>query len=180
MLVAVAAWAEDAAETSPAGWKTKLSKDPEAARFTWGAEFGSTIDMSGRQMSSIDFNAMAGVRYKWLSMAGAGAGADIMVSNSCRTYPIFAVLRTDFSSLVKIVFIDLRGGVALNYLEGNARQTGGYVSPSIGFKLATGTTFRSYLSVGYTYISRHDYERHDENIRCKPLSMATVRLGVAF
>lgn len=161
-------------------WAPKPKWGPQTAKFAWGAEVGSTIDMSGNEMSSIDFSASFGLHYKWLSFAGIGVGANIMVNNSYRTYPIYVDLRTDFSKLVKFLFIDFRGGVALNYLERNMRQTGAYVSPSIGFNLASGETFRSYLTLGYTFISRKDIHRGEEVFPYKSLSLATVRLGVAF
>lgn len=161
-------------------WVPSPKMGPTGLRFVWGAEFGATVDMSGNEMSSIDFNAAFGLGYKWLSFAGVGAGANIVINNSNRTYPIFALIRTDFSQLVKFLFLDLRGGVALNYLEGNSHQEGLYLSPSIGFNLATGRTFRSYLTLGYTYINRRDYTHHDDLIHLEPLSMASIRLGVAF
>lgn len=164
----------------PSSWVTKPKWNTTGVHFAWGAEFSSTIDMSGHEMSSIDFNAFAGISCKWISMAGAGVGANIMVSNSCHTYPIFALVRTDFSNLVKFIFVDMRGGVALNYLEDNGRQTGAYLSPSLGFNLATGSNFRSYLTVGYTYISRKDVSRHEKVLHYPSLSMATVRLGLTF
>lgn len=171
--------ADSVAASSSRGWNPRPKLGHDGVRFAWGAEFGSTIDMSGSQMSSIDFTASAGVSYKWLSLGGIGVGADIMVSNSDRVYPIFAVCRTDFSQWVKVLFIDARAGVALNYM-GSHHQSGAYVSPSIGFNLATGATFRSYLTVGYTFISRKGYQRGEEMIHLKSLSMATVRLGVSF
>ena len=161
-------------------WANKPKMAPSRAHVAWGAEFSSTIDMSGNEMSSIDFNVFAGISYKWLSLFGVGAGADIMVSNSNRTYPIFAVFRTDFSKLVKVVFLDLRGGVALNFIEKHGRQTGAYASPSIGFNLATGANFRSYITVGYTYLARRDIVHGEEIIPNPSLSMATIRLGLAF
>lgn len=164
----------------PVDWSPRPKFGPDGINFVWGAEVGSTIDMSGSEMSSIDFNAAFGLGYKWLNFAGIGAGAHIMVSNSCRTYPIFALIRSDFSKLVKFLFVDFRAGVALNYLEPSIRQTGVYLSPSLGFNLATGEKFRSYITVGYTYISRKDAMRGDTLYEFKPLSMASVRLGVAF
>lgn len=169
-----------ASQTHASSWAIKPKAGPEGLHFVWGADVGSTIDMSGKEMSSIDINAAFGVGYKWLNFAGIGAGANIVVSNSYRIYPIYAMVRSDFSNLVKFVFLDLRGGIALNYLSRNVRQTGGYVSPSIGFNLATGTTFRSYITVGYTYLYRKDMTVGDDIIPYSPLSMATVRLGVAF
>ena len=179
-------------ELNPTGWHLKPVHGPQELRFVWGADFGSTVDLSGADMSSIDINAAFGVGYKWLSLGGIGAGANIMVSNSSRAYPIYAIFRTDFSKLVKPMFLDLRGGIALIYLSGNEaddgwngnfRQTGGYISPSIGFNLASGRTFRSYITLGYTYVSRKDVTRSgdgDAAIPFKPLNMATVRLGISF
>ena len=172
--------AADSVATKSRSWSPKPKLGPNGVHFAWGAEFGSTIDMSGHEMSSVDFNVSAGLSYKWLSFAGVGVGANIIVSNSCRTYPVYAHLRTDFSNLVKFLFLDMRGGVAFNNLEDNVNQTGAYISPAIGFNLATGNTFRSYITVGYTYIHRKDVVRNDEVIPYSPLSMATVRLGIAF
>lgn len=161
-------------------WTPRHRQAPRGVRFAWGAEVGSNIDMSGNEMSSVDFNASAGISYNWISFAGVGAGANIVISNSCRTYPVFADIRTDFSQLVKFFFVDFRAGVALNYLKDNKNQTGAYISPSLGFNLASGRTFRSYLTLGYTYISRKDITSGEDVTHYGPLSMATVRLGIAF
>ena len=161
-------------------WAPRPKVGPKGLRFAWGEEFGSTIDLSGHEMSSVDFNASAGISYDWINFAGIGVGANIMVANSSRTYPIYADIRTDFSQFVKLIFLDVRAGVALNYLEDDISQAGAYVSPSVGFNLASGTTFRSYITVGYTYISRKDVVRNDMTYHFTPLSMATVRLGIAF
>lgn len=149
-------------------------------RFAWGAEAGSSIDLSGHDMSSIDFNAAMGLSRGWISFLGVGAGADIMVSNSCRTYPVFALFRTDFSKRVKLLFMDVRVGAALNYLPNNVSQTAPYVSLNLGINLATGKTFRSYVLAGYTYIDRKDVTRDERVTPYEPLHLATIRLGIAF
>lgn len=148
--------------------------------FAWGAEFGSSIDLSAHDMSSIDFNAAFGLRYSWLTFAGVGAGANIMVSNSCRTYPIFAMLRTSFSTRPQVVFMELRGGLALNYLAHDVTQTGGYGSAGIGFNLAGSRRFQSYLVGGYTFVTRHDVSNEYGYQPYGMLHYAGIRLGVLF
>lgn len=150
------------------------------ARFAWGAEFGGSIDLSAHDMSSIDFNAGFGLSWRWLSMAGVGAGADIMVSNSCRTYPLFAVIRTSFSERPQLMFLDLRGGVALNYLPHNVTQTGGYASAGVGFNLAGSHKFQSYIVAGYTFINRRDVTGETGTQPYEPLHYAGIRLGIKF
>jgi len=161
-------------------WSRKHQYDPGRVYFAWGAEVGSSIDMGGYDMSSVDFNATFGLRYRWINFAGIGAGANIMVSNSCRTYPVFAVFRTDFSGKVKFMFLDIRGGAALNYLPANIHQTDVYGSVSLGFVLATGKSFRSYLMAGYTYVGRRDVAQGEMMTEFSPLSMASIRLGISF
>lgn len=150
-------------------------------RFVWGAEAGAGIDMSNNDMSSVDFNASFGLSRGLFDMVGIGAGVNMPVSNSCRSYPIFAVLRTDFSRQLRLCFLDVRGGVSLNYLARSQQQTGLYGSVNIGVNLATGSKFRSYVLVGYTFIDRKDlWEDEMTFTMYSPLHMATIRLGVCF
>lgn len=163
------------------GWHIVLPDEYHRVHFSWGAEAGSSIDLSGHDMSSIDFNASFGLRYRWLRFAGIGAGANLMISNSCRTYPIFATFRTDFSSLVRPVFLDLRGGIALNYLPANVSQRGAYASVALGFTLATARNFRSYITAGYTLVTRSDVHINElQTIPYADLGLAGIRLGISF
>lgn len=148
--------------------------------FTWGAECGSTIDMSAHDMSSVDFNASFGLRRNWLSFVGVGAGANVMVSGSYRSYPLFAVLRTDFSRFTRLLFMDVRAGVSVNYLDNNQSQTGAYASVALGVNLAKGRTFRSYILAGYAYYGRKDIVLEEVVMPYEPLHTAFIRLGVAF
>ena len=161
--------------------KAQAPENPDGTRFVWGAEAGAGIDMSNNDMSSIDINASFGMARGWINMLGVGAGANMMVSNSCRSYPVFAVLRTDFSQRLRLCFIDVRGGVSLNYLARSQQQTGLYGSFNIGVNLATGSKFRSYVLVGYTFINRKGIWENDMTYTpYSPLHMAGVRLGVSF
>ncbi len=149
-------------------------------RFTWGAEAGSSIDLSANDMSSIDFNADFGVSYRWLQLAGVGAAAHIMVSNSCRSYPIYAIVRVPFSRRFDLLFADVRAGVALNYLEHNVSQTRPYASAGVGINLAKGRTFRSYIFAGYTFMGRSDIIDGEIFRQYHDVHLATLKLGIAF
>ncbi|MDE6161416.1 MAG: hypothetical protein K2F77_07135 [Muribaculaceae bacterium] len=123
--------------------------------FAWGAQLGGAIDMSGQNMSSIDFYGIVGMRYKWIKLFGVGVGADIMVSNSCRSYPVFASFRTDFLSKRRgLLFLDTRAGIANNTFPGSVQRTGFYGYAGLGINLATGRRFASFMSLGYTMVQR--------------------------
>lgn len=149
-------------------------------RFAWGAEAGSSIDMGGHDMSSVDFNASFGMSRGFIKFLGIGAGANIMVSNSCRTYPVYINFRTDFNKRLRLLFADIRGGMALNYLDNNQSQVAPYGAAGVGINLATGLKFRSYLWAGYTLIWRNDIVEGDAVTPYEPLHMASIRLGVSF
>lgn len=149
--------------------------------FAWGVEAGSSIDMSANDMSSVDFNASFGLKHGWIKFLGIGAEIDIMVSNSVRSFPVYLNLKTNFQRRQSLVFMDLRGGVAANYLPNNYQQTGTYAFGGLGVNLAQGRTFSSHLSIGYTFKQFFDIEtRAGETIPLSDLHMATVRLGVTF
>lgn len=178
--VFAAAPADSIVSARTASWAPAPVEKSVGTRFAWGAEFGSSVDLSANDMSSIDISASFGVSHRWIMLAGVGAGANMMINNSCRTYPIFAVFRTDFSSFMKILFVELRGGMALNYLPDEESQTGPYGGFYLGFNLARSKKFRSYITAGYTFVGRRDIHNGDIVTKYDPLSLASVRLGVTF
>ena len=148
--------------------------------FSWGAEAGANVDLSGNNMSAIAINLSAGMRWRWIRFAGIGAEADITVSNSNRFFPIYAVFRTNFRKRPSRLFWEVRGGIALQYHENAANTTGAYVYTGVGMQLASGASFASYMSLGYTYIQRKSIVIDDETIHEGNLSNASFRIGVIF
>lgn len=148
--------------------------------FAWGAEVGGSIDMSANDMSTIDFTALLGYRRSWIKFLGAGVGMDIMVSNSCRSFPIFANLKTSFSNRPQLLFMDVRAGISINYLPDDLTQTGAYAFAGVGFNLASGKKFASHLTLGYSFVDRRDVNHNEHHLDFSPLHYASVRLGIAF
>ena len=147
-------------------------------RFAWGAETGGSVDLSGNDMSSFDFNLSFGMRYRWLKFAGIGTGADIVVSNSCRTFPVYVRIATDFHTLPRLLFLDLKGGVGFNYMENNQQSTGAYAYSGLGINFARTAKFSSYMSIGYSFIQRPD--EPDAIVTHPDLHMATIKIGISF
>ncbi len=172
-LVLWASVAVNGAENAPrevSGWN----------HFAWGAEIGGGIDMTSHDMSSINLDAYFGYRNSWAEVIGVGAEVDMMVNNSVRSFPVYAVFRTGFSRRPTLLFMDLRAGVAFNNITDSSQQTSGYVSPGIGVNLAGGKTFQSYLVVSYVYNGLKPFTLGERYINVDPLSMACVRLGIRF
>lgn len=148
--------------------------------FTWGASAGASIDMSGNDMSTVDFEISFGMRRGWINFLGIGAEADIMVSNTCRSFPLFAELRTNFTDRPTLAFWDIKLGASLNYLEHNHQQTGIYGFTGVGFNLARSSKFASFILLGYTSRQRRKVVGHEMAHDFHDLHYATVKIGVSF
>lgn len=162
--------------------QNKAAKDaPQRVRFAWGADINGSVDLSEHDMSMIGIEAMFGMEYKWIRFLGIGAQADVMLSNSSRTIPLTLNFRTDFcSSRRRLLFMDIRGGMALNYLEGNRHETDPYISGGIGITLAHRATYSSHFIIGYTYLGQSQCFYGDRLRDCPGISYATIRFGVKF
>ena len=117
------------------------------SHFVWGADIGGSIDMSGHDMSTLNIDAYFGYRSGALSLLGVGAGLNIPVNNSRREFPLYAIARFSFTSRPCPVFAELRGGVVVNTHTDADSSTDLFLSPGIGFRLASGRAFSSYVIV---------------------------------
>ena len=148
--------------------------------FAWGADISGAIDCSGHNMSTLGCGAQFGFQWQWVRFFGIGAEADIMVGNSSRTFPVVAIFRTDFSRTRRLLFMDLRGGVALNYIDNDPQETVAYGSIGLGVTLANSKSFSSHIIIGYTYNGRKNCYSGDERRNCPGMSYANFRLGLSF
>lgn len=154
---------------------------PDKMAFAWGADAGGSIDMSGHDMSAIDISASFGFKRRVIDFLGVGAGIDIMLNNSARSFPVFLAFKTNFRQQPSLLFLDLRVGVSANYLPNDYQQTGAYTFAGLGFNLARGKKFASHIVVGYTFKSYKDIiTRSDEIFPMNDVHTATVKLGVTF
>ena len=148
--------------------------------FSWGAEAGANVYLSGNDRSTIALNLATGLRWRWIRFFGLGAEADITVSNSNRYFPIYAIFRTNFTDKPSRVFWEVRGGLALQYHENAANTTGAFFYTGASMLLASGASFSSYMSLGYTYVQRKSILVDEETLHQPNLSNASLRIGVVF
>lgn len=169
-ITAIIASAGGSQERNVTGW----------SHFAWGAEIGGSIDMTSNDMSTANLDAYFGYRNSWIDVLGIGAEVNMMLSNSVRSFPVYAMLRTGFSKRPTLLFMDLRAGVAFNNISSSSQQTGAYVSPGIGINLAGGATFQSYVTLSYVYNSFEPFNTGEKQYDFHSLSMACIRLGIRF
>lgn len=134
--------------------------DKVKSHFAWGASTGASVDMSGHDMSAIDIDLVAGYRGGWVKFAGVGVGAEMMISNGSRAFPLYGELRTNFMRRPSLLFWDLKVGVSLNYLEDYDQKPGEYISTGVGFKLARGERYSAHMLLAYTFHRAAPYDLH--------------------
>lgn len=150
------------------------------SHFAWGIDAGVAVDMTSNDMTFADIHGYVGYRNSWLRFAGLGAGIDMMLSNSSRSYPVYAMLRTSFSTRPKLSFLDLRAGCAFNSIDTFKSQTDFYGSLGWGVTLASSKTFTSHIILSYTYMPLSDIDTEQGVQRMPDLHYATIRIGVSF
>lgn len=156
--------------------------EPSASisHFAWGADVSSSIDVGGNDMSSINVDAYFGYRDRLIDMVGVGAGIHIMLNNSSRAFPVYALFRSNFREKPSLCFLDVRGGIAFDE-AGNRTKVRPYANPGVGFNLAQGKTFRSYIIVGYLYNGfKADSGEVDGITAVDGLNEVNLRIGVTF
>lgn len=148
--------------------------------FSWGVDIGGGIDMSGNDMSTLNLDAALGYRNKALRMLGAGVGINMPVNNSRRTFPVYAIVRTDLTRKPGLCFFDARIGAVFNNMEDDSSKTSLYCAPGIGFNLAQGKTFGSYLIATYIYNGLKAHAVDNPSDCFKGVHIAGIRLGINF
>lgn len=156
------------------------ARDNAVTHFVWGADLGGGVDMSSNDMSTINLDAYFGYKGGILDVAGIGAGINMMVNNSNRAFPVYAVIRTGFRTRPTLCFLDLRGGVVFNNVGDTTTRSALYLSPGLGFNLAGGKSFQSYLTLSYVYNGMRPYADSEREYDINGLHMACVRIGIAF
>ena len=151
-----------------------------SGHFTWGVDISSGVDLTENDMTMFSLGAGFGYRGGWLQFAGVGASIISMMNNSSRCYPVYAVVRTSFSSRPQLCFMELRGGVSFNSILESTSQSGAYVSAGCGITLARSRSFSSYIMVrGVVMPVKGVFEDEAMNFRYT-LGFACIGLGIAF
>lgn len=150
------------------------------SKFTWGAEFGTSIDMSGYDSSTFNIDAMVGYRNSYFKIIGAGVGIHRSLGSGDNYIPVYAMMRTSFSKQPKLFFMSLKVGYSFNTI-GDAPMFGDTnASLGAGINLAIGESFKSYIILGYEF--RHFNKRHRDSVSIDAgdISLVTLSFGVNF
>lgn len=148
--------------------------------FTWGSDIGSSIDIAGNDMSSIDVDAYFGYKNPTIRTFGIGAGIKSAIAKSYTFIPVYAILRTSFTSKPSLCFMDLKLGYSFNALKDNTSQNSFYGSAGIGFNLHTSSKFKSHIILSYTFMDLDGYYINGLYNDINKYSAMSIKIGINF
>lgn len=156
------------------------SRSLATSHFTWGAEVGASIDLTGHDMSTFDADAIIGYKNRFIRTAGIGVGIHRSFGNGNQFIPIYAVFRSSFRSVPSLFFFTLKAGYSFNTIGDS--PVFGDVAGSIGagVNLAMSRKFQSHITLSFGF--RHFNERHraDTSLDTDDVFMAQIGFGVNF
>lgn len=162
------------------GTETEIPAAQKPSKFTWGADLGSSFDLTNQGLTSFDLSACFGYRNRALRFLGVGAGIHMMISNSSRAFPVYVQCRTTFTSTQNFVFMEAKAGVSFITLYNSDTRRPLYGSLGLGFTLASGRNFSSHIILGYSFTPLRDVTAPGQTKPMRDLHEAVIRLGVAF
>lgn len=152
------------------------------SHFTWGAEVGSTIDMTGHDLSTFNVDLLFGFKNSFIKLAGVGIGIHRAIQNGTNMIPVYAVFRTSFRKKPSLLFLEAQAGYSFNTWK---THSGDYLrdfTSALGFgiNLSQSRRAKSYviLSAAYLYVNKS----HQQLLELDTNNMYGVNLsfGVSF
>lgn len=185
LFTSVSALASCKTDTINAGARESLfpqkSRSLAFSHFTWGAEAGASIDMTGHDMSSFDVDVLFGYKNSFFRLIGLGAGIHRAVQSGNNFIPIYATIQSSFRSRPSLFFFSARFGYSFNTID-DSPTFGDFVSAiGCGINLSQSRHARSYFlfSVGYRYFN-HRHIDYVEKLNTNYVYMTHLTFGVSF
>ena len=156
------------------------SRNLSKSHFTWGAEVGSTIDLTSNNLSTFDVDALFGYKSNSINMLGVGAGIHHSISAGHNFVPVYAVLQTSFTSRPSIAFFVFKGGYSFNTFKDSPSFGDIFGDLGIGVNLKRTRMMRSYLMLCFGYHHLTERQRAQTNLSTKNIFVARLSFGINF
>lgn len=156
------------------------SRNLALSHFTWGAEFGSSIDMTGQNLSTFDLDLNFGYKNSYIKIAGVGVGIHRSIKSGDNYIPVYAVFRSSFRKKPSLCFLNVQIGYSFNTIH-NAPTFGDFSSTlGLGINLMQSRRAKSYIMVSLG--NRHFSQNHKSLIKLdtKNVLVAKLQIGVNF
>ncbi len=145
---------------------------------TWGIELGSSLDMSGHDLSTIDFDMVTGFRNRAIETLGIGTGIHRALGSRNTFIPIYFLCRTSFVPRPTLCFMHFKAGYNFNTINKSPVFGGLNASLGLGFHLSSSRNFTSHIIVAYGF--RHFNSKDKNPLEVDNVSLAQLSFGLNF
>lgn len=156
------------------------SIDLSKSHFTWGAEFGSSIDMSARNMSTFDVDVNLGYKNAYFKVIGVGAGFHRGISSGINFIPLYLVIRTSFRKKPSLFFLNAQAGYSFSRIPDQDMHGDLISALGLGINLTQSRHAKSYIIL--SAVGRYFDKKHQEltGIDASSIIMARLQIGINF
>lgn len=127
------------------------SQSLSGSHFTWGADLGSSVDLRGSDMTTVDIDAYFGYKGKLIRTAAIGIGVHKAFGNSYTFLPLYGMVRTSFRSEPSLLFFEGKVGYSFNTLASSGSAGGAYGTIGLGINLAMTPKLQSHIILAYGF-----------------------------
>ena len=156
------------------------SRNLALSHFTWGVEVGSSIDMTGSDMSTINADVILGYKNDLFRTIGIGAGVHRAFGMGDNYVPLYFVFRSSFRKKPSLFFLNFKAGYSFNTIADSPvfGDTMGILG--LGINLSRNRNFMSHIILSYEF--RHFNKNHQSliNLDRENVSLAKLSFGVNF
>lgn len=151
-----------------------------SSHFTWGAEVGSSIDMTSNDMTTFDLDVLLGYKNNYIRTVGIGAGIHRSFGSKNTFIPVYVLFRSSFRKKPSLLFLHFKAGYSFNTI--NNGDSMGDISASLGcgINLAMSKKFQSHIIIGYGFRHFNKSHRSKINLNTSNVSLAQISFGVNF
>lgn len=149
-------------------------------RFVWGADVGSSVDLTGHNLTTFDVNINCGLRNSIFSILGIGLGVQRSIGNSTSFVPIYGIVRTSFRKKPSNFFFNLKAGYSFNTLSSSESKGGFLFSTGGGIILKRTKRLYSFIMLAYGFYHINDRTVDDVRLDIDHVDFAQIVFGITF
>lgn len=151
------------------------------SHFTWGAEAGASLDLTGHDMSTFDVDVLLGYKNDYIKLVGVGAGIHRTVQGGDNFIPVYATIQTSFRKKPSLFFLSAKIGYSFNTISDSPTFGDLCSTLGLGINLSRSKTAQTHiiLSAGYRYFNRRHIEMV-ERIDQHYVYIARLCFGISF
>lgn len=121
------------------------------SHFSWGAEVGSSIDLTSQDLSTFDIDAQIGYKNSIIKLIGVGAGIHRGFHTGTNFIPVYLVFRSSFRRKPSLFFLNLQAGYSF-YSISHAKSQGDLTgSLGLGINLSKSSSANSFVILSANY-----------------------------